>query len=235
LVLVHRALQTDKSIVRKELLRQAERDFQSAALKGPHDPATYWVRGDMERLQGKTRASVDSYAHALVLGDHLQQHFSLRNRLTDIQKVAKKLLAENPRDADALALEALHKLARAERAADIAKVAGDFHRLVERAPQNLLLRLGRAQALERLAAAADCPLPRAEPLRQALAAYEAARKIAPASAGDTWKQVEACKGRARVLLRLQQPQQAEQAWQEARRLDPALPSALPSFPGTPAR
>jgi tRNA A-37 threonylcarbamoyl transferase component Bud32/cytochrome c-type biogenesis protein CcmH/NrfG len=230
LVLVHRALQTDKSIVRQELIRQAERDFQSAALKGPHDPATYWVRGDMDRLQEKYRAAVDSYAHALVLGDQLQQHFSFRNRLTDVQKATRKLLAKDPRDVDALALEALQKLARAERAADIAQAASDFHGLVERAPQNLLLRLGWGQALERLAAAADCPQPRAEPLRQALVAYEAARKIAPAGAGDTWKQVEACKGRARVLLRLQQPQQAEQAWQEARRLEPALPSALPSFP-----
>jgi hypothetical protein len=113
-------------------------------------------------------------------------------------------------------------------------LAGDFQGLVDRAPQNPLLRLGWGQALEKLAAAADCPEPKVQPLRRAVAAYEGAWKITPAGAADTWKQVEACKGRARVLLRLQQPQQAVQAWQEARRLDPALPSALPSlFPGKP--
>jgi tetratricopeptide (TPR) repeat protein len=233
LVLVYRALQTEKSIVRKELIRQAERDSQTAVLKAPHNPSTYWMRGDMDRIQGKYRAAVDSYAHSLVLVYQLQQHFSRRNRLADIEKVALKLLAEDPRDADALALEALHKLARAEKAADIAKVAGDFQGLVDRAPQNLLVRLGRGQALERLAAAADCPEPKVELVRQALAAYEAASKIAPAGAGPTWKQVEACKGRARVLQCLEQPQQAERAWQEARRLDPALASTMPSFPGRP--
>jgi hypothetical protein len=112
-------------------------------------------------------------------------------------------------------------------------VADDFQGLVDRALQNLLVRLGRGQALERLAAAADCPEPKVEPVRQALAAYEVASKIAPAGAGSTWKHVEACKGRARVLLRLEQPQQAERAWQEARRLDPALASTMPAFPGRP--
>jgi serine/threonine protein kinase/tetratricopeptide (TPR) repeat protein len=229
LVLVYRALQTEKSIVRQELIRQAERDSQTAASKAPHNPATYWMRGDMDRIQGKYRAAVDSYAHALVLVDQLQQHFDRRNRLTDIENVAKKVLAENPSDADALALAALCRLARAEKGADIAKVAGDFQAFVDRAPHHLLLRLGSGKALERLAAAADSPEPNVEPLRQAQAAYEAGWKIAPAGIGDTWKQVEACKGQARVLLRLQQPHEAEQAWQEARRLDPALPSTMPSL------
>jgi hypothetical protein len=233
LVLVHRALQSKKSIVREELLRQAERDFRTAVRIAPHDPATYWVRGDMDRTQRKYRTALDSYAHALALADRVQQHFSRRNRLADIESVAKKLLELNPRDSDALALEALHRLARAEKAADIAKVADDFQRLAGGAPQNLLLRLGRGQALERLAAAADRREPSAEHLRWARATYEAAGKIAPAGAGDRWKLVEVCKGRARVLLRLRQARQAEEAWREARSLDPALPSTMPNSPDEP--
>jgi tetratricopeptide (TPR) repeat protein len=221
LVLVYRALGTEKSAVRAELLRQAERDFQAVVHKAPHEPATYWLRGDMDRLQGHDRAAVDPYAHALVLVDRLQQHINRRNRLADIEKVARGLLAEAPGDQDALALEKLCQLGRAEHGADLAGVARDFGALVVNAPQSVLLHLGLGRALEKLGAAADCPDPKIEPLWQALGAYEAAWKIAPQSA--TWKKVEACKGRARVLLQLQQPQQAEQAWQEARRLDPALP------------
>jgi tetratricopeptide (TPR) repeat protein len=184
----------------------------------------------MDRLQGHDRAAVDPYAHALVLVDRLQQHINRRNRLPDIEKVARGLLAEAPGDQDALALEKLCQLGRAEQGADLARVARDFGALVVSAPQNVLLHLGLARALERLGAAADRPDPQIEPLRQALGAYEAAWKIAPQSA--TWEKVEACKGRARVLLQLQQPQQAEQAWQEARRLDPALPSWMAFLQGS---
>jgi cytochrome c-type biogenesis protein CcmH/NrfG/predicted Ser/Thr protein kinase len=229
LVLVYRAERTDKPAVRAELLRQAERDSQTAVRLAPHDASTYWVRGDMDRLQGRYRSGVDAYAHALVLDDQLQERISRRNRLQDIKVVVDKVLAEDPSNPEALALRALYGLAQAVKAEAIAKVASEFDTLAKDAPKHPLVCLGHGQALERLAAAADYKELRAPRLHQALDAYHAVPDVAVA--GARWRYVEACKGQARVLWRLQRPKEAEQAWHEARRVDPTLPPSMPALQG----
>jgi tetratricopeptide (TPR) repeat protein len=226
LMLVYRALGTTKAVIRADLLKQAERDSQTAARLAPHDFSTHWVRGDMDRLLGKDRAALDAYAHALVLIRRLQAVPSLSSRHKDIKEVVDKVLAQHPNDAEGLALNSLLNLAQAKTAAEIAEPVGAFAALARDAPQHLLTRLGHAQALERLAMA-DAKKPRADLLRQALTEYAAVSAITVAGPGDPWKHVEAWKGRARVLLGLQQPRQAEQAWQEARRLAPLLPATPP--------
>jgi hypothetical protein len=227
LMLVHRALGSTKPVVRADLLKQAERDSQTAAQLAPHDFSTHWVRGDMDRLLDRDRAALDAYAHALVLIRRLQAVPSLSSRHKDIKEVVDRVLAQHPNDPDGLALKSLLNLAQAETAARIAEAAGAFAALEQLAPQHLLTQLGHAQALERLAAA-DAKNPKADWLRQALAEYAAVCAIAVGDPDDTWKHVEAWKGRARVLLRLAQPRQAEQAWQEARRFAPLLPRTLPA-------
>jgi hypothetical protein len=67
----------------------------------------------------------------------------------------------------------------------------------------LLARLGRARALERLAARDDFEPSRLEVLKRALAAYDDIKKIAVLRSEDLWKHVEADNGRARILLQIE--------------------------------
>jgi hypothetical protein len=191
---VLRATATPDPAARAELLRGAQGDIDRGAALAPLDPSPWWVRGEMERLQGRDRPALLAYAHALLLEDHLFQRVSRRNLLAQVRSVADRLARQDSSDADARVVGALLLLNAEQDHA--AQALGELDAVLRDRPGAALALLARGRALERQAASSP-PAKQRALWQQALAAYQRALgQSAP------WQKDEARRGRERVGLRL---------------------------------
>jgi hypothetical protein len=209
LAAVVRAVNSEDAGLRRELVEGAERDLARAEGLAPLDPSPWWVRGEVERLQGKDRQAGLAYAHALVLEEQLQERVSRRNLLSRVREVALRMLARDRADADGLARTLLALLRLEGESGAAARALAELDALPPEAQSRPLALLARGRALERKAAATWDRAGQRAGWEEALAAYE--RLTSRAGPAAPWEKVEAQRGRERVLLRLGRAQQARQA------------------------
>jgi tetratricopeptide (TPR) repeat protein len=211
-VAVLRAVNTTDAGLRRELLEGAERDHAEAVKRAPFDPSPYWVRGEMERLQGKDREAIAAYAHALILEEQLQERASRRNLLVKVKGTAQRLMASDGNDVEARTLLALLRLEGEKEETD--QALAELDAILRDAPAQPLALLARGRALERKTQKASW--------EEALATY--GRLATNPGAATLWQKVEAHRGRERVLHRLGRTPEARKARHEALGLDPRLTS-----------
>jgi tetratricopeptide (TPR) repeat protein len=236
LTLARRGAQETDPRRRDDAMTRALADSQRTLDLAPDHPVTYWARGDLMRVLGRRGDAIAAYTRALELDDRVLEKFSRQVALEDVAAYVSSDPVDG--DADALTLLAFAALAskQPDQAIDRASAAlaarpgapralairgtarlqagaldlaaADFDAALRAAPDDAIAALGKAQVLERRG-----------PPAAALAAYEAAARVAVIQA----HKLRAALGRARALTALGRTADATAALDEARRIDPAHP------------
>jgi tetratricopeptide (TPR) repeat protein len=230
---------------------RAAADFQRALELAPKDPWTFWTRGHMFRLLEQPAKAFEAFAHAMELDPEVYYHalesgplpqtWSGRTVLEGVQRFCAGHImkdAANPEAHAVLAYTYLglgrfeeafqsatrvlqmrpdHARAHAIRGAVYAKrgrldlAQDDFTAALLHTPDNFLAAAGRARVHELQ-----------KQTEVALADFDALHKVAVTD----WQQFELHAGRARTLMQLDKKDDAQDALNEARRLDPLAAEAL---------
>ena len=204
LAMVIQSVKMKDGTLRQDLLARAARDSIKAEELAPFEPSTWWVRGELARLQGLDKQAMVDFAHALLLEEQLSERASRRNLLAAVKSTVARVRAANRDNPDARTLLALILMETEKDGPDRALI--DLAAVLRDHPGHALALLARGRALERL-----------REWEKALPAYESAAKTE-----SGWQQVEGQRGRERVLMRLGRTEEARQARRQAEQLDGRL-------------
>jgi hypothetical protein len=243
---MERLLKTEDPMVQAQLRSRCLDDLDKAVERGPHEPEIHYIRSMVySRLQMKDQA-LEAYARLLEqdrpleLVRQLRNYDNVRFKFEQSKKYAVKILADEPTNSRAWAVQAhaelsLTRFAEARAAADKAlqydsgnlralavrgtvlardkqfdKAIKDFDAVLARQPGNYLALLGKVRLLEETQRDQD-----------ALAAANGLLKLTTMN----WQRVYGYLARARIHMRLGQEREARTSLAEARRINPPAADA----------